>query len=213
VYGGKGRWVQYWARLGCWISPCCSPFSLGRRFETYEPFISLIFQFFFGPWWTADTESADTGAHMYVTSSIKYIWKCAQQLDINRLLFLDAFCARTIFEWCGSKIWRKYKCSLIDRMSVGLCRNLCQRSGNDVLRCFYWFSCSWIEFRDRSELLKVLAVMQKTILLFPICKCYPIHDDSYTYVPSKYNKVVFRWKIITFFLWYCKHNGVDKSHA
>jgi hypothetical protein len=25
------------------------PFWLGARFETYEPFISLIFQFFFGP--------------------------------------------------------------------------------------------------------------------------------------------------------------------
>jgi hypothetical protein len=33
----------------CWISPCFGPFSLGTRLETYEPFISLIFQFFFGP--------------------------------------------------------------------------------------------------------------------------------------------------------------------
>jgi hypothetical protein len=45
---GKGRWVKYWPRLGCWISPCFGPFSLGARCETYEPFISLIFQFFFG---------------------------------------------------------------------------------------------------------------------------------------------------------------------
>jgi len=22
VYGDKGRWVRYWACLGCWISPC-----------------------------------------------------------------------------------------------------------------------------------------------------------------------------------------------
>jgi len=28
----------------CWISPC-----YGARFETYEPFISLNFQIFFGP--------------------------------------------------------------------------------------------------------------------------------------------------------------------
>jgi hypothetical protein len=42
-----------------------APFSLGARFETYEPFISLIFQNFFGPWQTADTESADTGARLY----------------------------------------------------------------------------------------------------------------------------------------------------
>jgi hypothetical protein len=47
-YGGKGRWVKYWARLGCWISPCYGPFLLGLRFETYEPFISLIFNFVSG---------------------------------------------------------------------------------------------------------------------------------------------------------------------
>jgi hypothetical protein len=46
-YGGKGRWVKFWARLGCWISSCYGPFSLGARFETYEQFISLIFNFFF----------------------------------------------------------------------------------------------------------------------------------------------------------------------
>jgi hypothetical protein len=46
-YGGKGRGVKYWARLGYWISPCYGPFSLGGRFETYEPFIYLIFIFFF----------------------------------------------------------------------------------------------------------------------------------------------------------------------
>jgi hypothetical protein len=40
--------VDYGARLGCWISPCYGPFSLGERFETYEPFISLIFQIFSG---------------------------------------------------------------------------------------------------------------------------------------------------------------------
>jgi hypothetical protein len=38
---------KYWARLGCWISPCYGTFWLGARFETYEPFISLIFQFVF----------------------------------------------------------------------------------------------------------------------------------------------------------------------
>jgi hypothetical protein len=47
-YGDKGRLVKYWARLGCWISPCYGPFSLGVRFETYELFISLIFKFFSG---------------------------------------------------------------------------------------------------------------------------------------------------------------------
>jgi hypothetical protein len=51
--------------LGCWISPWYGPFSLGAHFETYEPFISLIFKFFLGhgkPWITenAVTESMDT---------------------------------------------------------------------------------------------------------------------------------------------------------
>jgi hypothetical protein len=46
-YGGKGRRVSYWARLGCWISQCYGPFSLGGRFDTNEEFISLIFKFFF----------------------------------------------------------------------------------------------------------------------------------------------------------------------
>ena len=43
---------------------------LGRLFETYEMFISLIFQFFSdrGKSWiaeTADNESADTGVRLY----------------------------------------------------------------------------------------------------------------------------------------------------
>jgi hypothetical protein len=45
-HGGEGRLVKYWARLGCWISPCYGPFSLGGCFETYEPFIYLIFKCF-----------------------------------------------------------------------------------------------------------------------------------------------------------------------
>jgi hypothetical protein len=71
-YGGKERWVKYWARLGCWISPCYGPFSLGGRFETYEPFISLISKFLGGPRLTetADTKPADTGAQLYVCSHI-----------------------------------------------------------------------------------------------------------------------------------------------
>ena len=67
----KGKWVKYWERLGCWISPRYDPFSLGARFEIYEPFISLIFQPFFSgrgqPWITetSDTESAETAVHLY----------------------------------------------------------------------------------------------------------------------------------------------------
>jgi hypothetical protein len=46
-YCGKGRRVKHWAHLGCWISPRYGPFLLGGHFETYEPFIALIFQIFF----------------------------------------------------------------------------------------------------------------------------------------------------------------------
>jgi len=58
--------------LGCWVSPCYGPFSLGARFETYGPFISLIFQFFFSGrskpriTETTDTESADTVVRLYL---------------------------------------------------------------------------------------------------------------------------------------------------
>jgi hypothetical protein len=70
-YRGKGRWVKYWARLGCWISPCYGLFSLGGCFETYKLFISLIFQYFLGhsELWiteTVDTESTDMGTHLYL---------------------------------------------------------------------------------------------------------------------------------------------------
>jgi hypothetical protein len=73
-YEGKGRLVKYWARLGCRISPCYGPFLLGARFETYEPFISLILKFFSGRGKprineTVDTESADKGAHLYLVYS------------------------------------------------------------------------------------------------------------------------------------------------
>jgi hypothetical protein len=57
--------------MGCWISPGYGPFSLGARFETYEPFISLIFNFVGGHVEprineTADTESADRWARLYL---------------------------------------------------------------------------------------------------------------------------------------------------
>jgi hypothetical protein len=48
AYGNKGSWVKYWAHLGGWNSPRYGPFSLGVRFESYEPYISLIFQIISG---------------------------------------------------------------------------------------------------------------------------------------------------------------------
>jgi hypothetical protein len=47
---GQKKMSQVLGALGCWISPCYGPFSLGASFETNEPFISLNLQFFFGPW-------------------------------------------------------------------------------------------------------------------------------------------------------------------
>jgi hypothetical protein len=47
-YRGKGRWVKFWPPLGYLVSPYYGLFSLCGRIETYEPFISLIFQFFSG---------------------------------------------------------------------------------------------------------------------------------------------------------------------
>jgi hypothetical protein len=62
--GGKGRWVKYWARLGCWISPCCGLFSLGVLLKLYE-LNFFDFQIFYPRITeTTDTESADTGAHL-----------------------------------------------------------------------------------------------------------------------------------------------------
>jgi hypothetical protein len=49
---------------GCWILPRCGPFSFGGRFETYKPFVYLIFQFFFYRGKPRMTEIEDTGAHL-----------------------------------------------------------------------------------------------------------------------------------------------------
>jgi hypothetical protein len=67
---GQRKMSQYWAHVGCWISPCYGPFSLGVHFETYETFISLIFQFFLGCGKmriteTMDTKSVDMGTRLY----------------------------------------------------------------------------------------------------------------------------------------------------
>jgi hypothetical protein len=62
---------QVMGAFGLLNLPCYGPFSLGGRFETYETFISLIFQFFSGRGEargteTTDNESVDTGAHLYI---------------------------------------------------------------------------------------------------------------------------------------------------
>jgi hypothetical protein len=58
--------------LGCWISQCYGPFSLGARFETYEPFIALIFKFFSGRGKPRITESVDTEARLYFQYKVFY---------------------------------------------------------------------------------------------------------------------------------------------
>jgi hypothetical protein len=74
-YGGKRRWVKYWAPLGCWISPCYGLFSLGGRFETYEPLISLIFQFPWGPLWTADNWNNAYWISRYGGTPVLLFWR------------------------------------------------------------------------------------------------------------------------------------------
>jgi hypothetical protein len=44
---GQRKMSEVLGAFGLLDSPRCGPFSLGARFETYEPFISLTFQFFF----------------------------------------------------------------------------------------------------------------------------------------------------------------------
>jgi len=42
---------------------------------SYEPFISLIFQIFGGPWWTADTESLVMGVCLYLWClQVAWLW-------------------------------------------------------------------------------------------------------------------------------------------
>jgi hypothetical protein len=69
-YGGKGRRAKNRARFGCWISPCYGLVSLGGRFETYEPFISLILQFCSGRGEQRITETVDTRARLYSSPNI-----------------------------------------------------------------------------------------------------------------------------------------------
>jgi hypothetical protein len=46
-YRDNRRCVKYWAHLGCWISPCYGPYSLGGCCKTYKLFI-LFSNFFSG---------------------------------------------------------------------------------------------------------------------------------------------------------------------
>jgi hypothetical protein len=101
--------------LGCWISPCYGPFSLGTRFETYEPFISLIFQIVSGCsapqiTETADTESADMGVRLHIQNFIQHpAGKLTPYADLiigdhqcgfrcNRLITDHIFCRCQILE-------------------------------------------------------------------------------------------------------------------
>jgi hypothetical protein len=92
-YGDKGQRVRYWSRLGCWISPVYDPFSLGGRFETYEPIISLIFQFFFSCGKPRVTQTADMGARLYTHTNFSYI-PLSPPKKFNRLGWLNHKCAQ-----------------------------------------------------------------------------------------------------------------------
>jgi hypothetical protein len=60
---------QVLGAFGLLDSPCYGPFLLGGRFETYEPFICLMFKFFSGCnkpriTETEDADSVDMGARL-----------------------------------------------------------------------------------------------------------------------------------------------------
>jgi hypothetical protein len=91
-YRDKRRWVKYWAHLGCWISPCYDPFSLGAGFETYEPFISLIFKSFLGhskPWilnqqiWGHDC--IHTSRNSFVMWGLRFPQQCCWRFNYSGL--------------------------------------------------------------------------------------------------------------------------------
>jgi hypothetical protein len=100
-YGGRGRWVKYWAHLGCWISPHYRPFSLGRRFETYEPFIPLIFQFYFGPRWTAGNWNRRYWISGYGGMPVYSCIACLQlQLCMHEKRSANINIKKYIVQWC-----------------------------------------------------------------------------------------------------------------
>jgi len=68
---GQRKMRQVLGAFGLLDFTLLRPVLFGERFETYEPLISLICQFFFSgrdqPWITEteDNESADTAVHLY----------------------------------------------------------------------------------------------------------------------------------------------------
>jgi hypothetical protein len=78
---------------------------IGRFFETYKQFISLVSQFFSGygePWITEtmDTDSKDKGAHLYIQNS-----GCKKNLYVKKREHfgdLDTD-GRILLSWCLRK--------------------------------------------------------------------------------------------------------------
>jgi hypothetical protein len=56
---------MYWARLGCWISPCYDPFSLDARFETYETFIYLTLNLLMSYIYGAPSKARNLTSYIY----------------------------------------------------------------------------------------------------------------------------------------------------
>ena len=65
-YGNKGRWVKYWARLGCWISPVTARSRLARVLKLMNRYFFNFPIFFSGRGNPRITETADTGVRLYV---------------------------------------------------------------------------------------------------------------------------------------------------
>jgi hypothetical protein len=74
---GQRKMSQVLGAFGLLDFTMLRPFPLGGRFESSEPFIYLVLKFFSGRGKpriteTADTESVDTGARMYVEVLINF---------------------------------------------------------------------------------------------------------------------------------------------
>jgi len=132
---GQRKMSKYWAHLGCWISPCYCPFSLVVRFETYEPFISLIFQVFSGHGKLQTTETTDTGVRKilnlhctcrtWISSTVCIIISGARQWIHSTII------------WCFKCCWRRIKWA----KAISNTRSMTWGCGWNVCIGYWWNWC------------------------------------------------------------------------
>jgi hypothetical protein len=142
-YGGKGRWVKYWARSGRWISPRCGLFSLGGRFETYEPFIFNFPIFFTGrgkPWilnlWIPGHNCTVISS---VPTTLKLLWKgvwCYTEILLTWIWGPKIGLQNSMSWMCIYSIKSLTRCTLSRMYSLFHCM------------CSTWFECFYTHHQD-----------------------------------------------------------------